>query len=233
VVGPPSPRAEIRAAETARAVRVLAPGARTVLDLGALNGTLYDPLAAAGMAVTAVEGRPGNCSKLRLLNRCRGYGDGQVEVIEADVRSWDTWLGNYDVVLCCGLLYHLPMPAALELLDRAAVSALRLLVVDSLFSTGGGKVHWDRASGAIRWKQHVEVGDSPEERLACPDAALGDPVGTRLNGDDAVRRLREAGFAPIFQHCIVWSLLPSAAGKDDSMAARRQLYCVREDGDGG
>lgn len=89
-----------------------------LLDLGCLEGGLALEMARHGMEVVGVEGRRENYEKCALLKHY--FGLPNLRFLHLDVRQLapDTH-GRFDVVLCCGLLYHLEDPFGfLALLHR-------------------------------------------------------------------------------------------------------------------
>ena len=109
----------------------------TVLDLGAGNGEIAAELALRGAAVTAVEGRAENAAEIRALRDRRRIRKSLLEVLVSDVRelNWDV-LGTFDVVVCSGLLYHLPLPDALDLARRMRAACQRMTVIDTEVAWG-------------------------------------------------------------------------------------------------
>jgi SAM-dependent methyltransferase len=86
------------------------PGARRVLELGALEGA--DTLAMSrhpGTTVLALEGREDNARRAQFVLEVHGATN--AEVRQADVETLDfPALGRFDAVLCAGLLYHVQEP---------------------------------------------------------------------------------------------------------------------------
>jgi SAM-dependent methyltransferase len=119
-----------------RALAQIVPGG-SVLDLGAGNGEIAAELAVRGAAVTAVEGRAENAADIRALRDQRRIPKASLEVLVSDVRSleWDV-LGEFDVVVCSGLLYHLPLQDALELAKRMHAACRRMAVIDTEVAWG-------------------------------------------------------------------------------------------------
>jgi hypothetical protein len=95
------------------------PDARTVLELGSLEGG--HTLALAGRPqvrrVVGLEGRAANVGRARYVQAKLGVRN--VEFAHVNLETGDLRrFGPFDAVACLGLLYHLPRPW--ELLDRAA-----------------------------------------------------------------------------------------------------------------
>jgi FkbM family methyltransferase len=102
-------------------------GAR-VLDVGCGVGRFADYYASQGCDVVAVDARPENIAELH-----RRYPSVRAIVGDAEVFDFET-LGQFDVVHCFGLLYHLENPlAALRNLSRVCTRVLLLetMIVDS------------------------------------------------------------------------------------------------------
>ena len=111
--------------------------ADSVLDLGAGNGEIGAELALRGAEVTCVEGRMENAADIRALRDRRQIPKHRLEVLVTDVRKleWDV-LGKFDAVLCSGLLYHLPLPDALELARRMHAACRHMAVIDTEVAWG-------------------------------------------------------------------------------------------------
>jgi 2-polyprenyl-3-methyl-5-hydroxy-6-metoxy-1,4-benzoquinol methylase len=78
-----------------------------VLDLGSLEGLFAMEFASRGAKVVAIEGRAVNHEKARFAAEQKGLRD--IEFVTEDVRNFSKErFGVFDVVVCSGLLYHLP-----------------------------------------------------------------------------------------------------------------------------
>jgi SAM-dependent methyltransferase len=101
-----------------------------VLDLGCLEGIVALELALHGARAVGVEIRATHVAKARFCKEALDLP--RVEFRQDDVRnvSVETY-GRFDVVLCSGLLYHLPAADAARLLERLSAMVERLLVIDT------------------------------------------------------------------------------------------------------
>jgi len=80
----------------------------SVLELGCLEGGFTVELVRRGYEVTAVDGRPENLERARWISS-RLSLDASFHLADLEqVRL--RGFGRFDVVFCCGLLYHLPRP---------------------------------------------------------------------------------------------------------------------------
>jgi SAM-dependent methyltransferase len=95
------------------------PNARTILELGALEGGHSFGLAAGPQVtrIVALEGRTANIERARLVQRLldvRKVEFHEVNLEQTDLAAW----GRFDAIFCSGLLYHLPEPW--KLLEQCA-----------------------------------------------------------------------------------------------------------------
>jgi 2-polyprenyl-3-methyl-5-hydroxy-6-metoxy-1,4-benzoquinol methylase len=82
-----------------------------LIDLGCLEGGLSFVMACEGMKVLGVEGRVSNYDKCMLIKKYYDNSLSNLEFLCSDVRDLKKEAhGMFDVVLCCGLLYHLDHP---------------------------------------------------------------------------------------------------------------------------
>src|SRR4051812_24906268 len=123
-----------------------------ILDLGCWEGAFALELARRGAGeVVGIEGRKENLEKGVAIKAAERLD--QVELIHDDVRSLSRERhGEFDVVLCLGLLYHLDAPEAFEFTrELAAVCRGYALVETQLGLTGNEQIAYDGASYAGRW----------------------------------------------------------------------------------
>ena len=103
-------------------------GAR-VLDLACLEGMYALELARRGARVTAIEGREQNLAKAQFAATALGL---EVDFQLGDVRQLSRQEhGEFDVVLCLGILYHLDAPDVFVFLERLAEVCDGLCVLDT------------------------------------------------------------------------------------------------------
>lgn len=88
-----------------------------LIDLGCLEGGLSFEMACEGMNVVGVEGRVLNYEKCALLKDY--FNLSNLNFICSDVKKLSkNEHGVFDIVLCCGLLYHLDNPMSfIDILD--------------------------------------------------------------------------------------------------------------------
>ena len=102
-----------------------------VADLGCLEGGISLAFALEGAEVLGIEGREANMAKCELVRDAAGMPN--LRFALDDVRRFTRErYGEFDVVLVCGLLYHLDEPVAW--LRQAAECARRVIFVDTHFA---------------------------------------------------------------------------------------------------
>ena len=130
-----------------------APKARTILELGSLEGAHSFILAQRpGVErVMALEGREANLRKARFVQELleiRNVTFQQANLEDADLRCF----GRFDAVFCCGLLYHLPEPW--RLIEKLPAVAPLLFIWTQYAAEDEAR---DIGRG-LRGKTHVEGG---------------------------------------------------------------------------
>lgn len=96
---------------------------RSVIDVGCGIGRLSEFFAERGCEVLCVDGREENIAELRRL-----YPDRRARVVDVESEALEAQ-GEFDIVFCYGLLYHLADPFAF--LARAARICREMLLVET------------------------------------------------------------------------------------------------------
>jgi len=136
-----------------------APQAKTILELGALEGAHSFIMAQhpGVKRVVALEGREANLRKARFLQKLLQIPN--VEFAQANLEHTDLrGVGDFDAIFCCGLLYHLPEPW--KLIEQCP-SIAPLLFIWTQYAAEN-EAH-DLGNG-LRGKTHIEGG--PDEPLS-------------------------------------------------------------------
>jgi SAM-dependent methyltransferase len=110
-----------------------------IADLGSLEGGLSLELAREGWTVTGVEARESNYRKSELIREYFGLPNLRFRL--QDVKALDDPDGSFDVIACCGLLYHIDNPFAL--LERLArlVAPGGFLFLDTHIAPDGQSIY--------------------------------------------------------------------------------------------
>jgi SAM-dependent methyltransferase len=105
-------------------------GSMRVLDLGCLEGGYAIEFAQRGATVVGVEGRRANADKARFAKEALSLS--RLEIIADDVRhlTADEY-GQFDIVLCLGILYHLNAPDVFLFIERMAEVCRGIAIIDT------------------------------------------------------------------------------------------------------
>jgi SAM-dependent methyltransferase len=169
-----------------------------VLDLGCLEGMYAFEFAKHGAEVVAIEGRLANIEKARFANRVLGFN--KCQFIQDDVRNLDyEKFGRFEVVLCCGIFYHLDTPDVFILLEKMAEMCKCLLIMDTHVAVEkttdlrlGNKV-------CVEYKGEKYSGRYYKEMIESPWAALSNNNSFWFDRKSLYRAIRAAGFRKVYE----------------------------------
>jgi 2-polyprenyl-3-methyl-5-hydroxy-6-metoxy-1,4-benzoquinol methylase len=190
-----------------------------VLDLGALEGLYGVELALSGAEVVFVEGREASAERIRFAIEALGIE--RAKVITQDVQNLTrSEHGEFDVVLCIGLLYHLDAPGVFELLTRIKSVCRGLLVLDTHIAIEDdelasfpGDVFWvdpralsdvrsvivgDRTYRGRDYREH-EPNASAEQRRQATWASLENDTSFWPTKPSLLNGLAAAGFTTVLE----------------------------------
>jgi 2-polyprenyl-3-methyl-5-hydroxy-6-metoxy-1,4-benzoquinol methylase len=197
----------------ARVSRIVADLARKpwsalrVLDLGAYEGGFSLEMASQGASVVAVEARDAHVAKIQFAADLLDL-DARLKVIHADVRDLDLEkLGDFDVVLCLGLLYHLEAPACFELVEAVAAVCRHLAVFETQIAL--------RPRTRVSFRDNEYWGMTYAEDSNSPGAAISDSPSFWMTRASLLNLLRESGFSTITE--LVWPIVEETAPFDDHL----------------
>jgi SAM-dependent methyltransferase len=169
-----------------------------VLDLGALEGLFAVELARRGATVVAIEGRRANYEKLRLARDALELDE--LELRLEDVRDLRLERhGEFDLVLCLGLLYHLDAPDVFALLSRMHEVCRRLVIVDTRIALHAVDPYDHQ--GHRYWGQFADepsAATDPRSRDALW-SSIGNPRSFHLTRISLCNALADHGYSSVFE----------------------------------
>jgi 2-polyprenyl-3-methyl-5-hydroxy-6-metoxy-1,4-benzoquinol methylase len=169
-----------------------------ILDLGALEGLFAVELARQGASVVAVEGREANLEKMRLAKEALKLE--HLELRHEDVRALDPARhGEFDVVLCLGLLYHLDAPDIFLLLERIHEVCRDLVIIETRISPypsaqyqHNGRRYW----GVVTAEPPP---DTPPHSRDALWSSIGNPRSFELTRASLCNALADVGYSSVLQ----------------------------------
>jgi 2-polyprenyl-3-methyl-5-hydroxy-6-metoxy-1,4-benzoquinol methylase len=169
-----------------------------VLDLACLEGMYALELAARGAEVVAIEGREANLEKARFAARVLEL-DRRIDFQLGDVRDLSREQnGEFDAVLCLGILYHLDAPDVFPFVERMAEVCRRVLVVDTNVSLAPRDEQ--RRDGGVYQGESLFEHDpsaSQEERMQALWSSLDNPSAWIPTRPSLVSLLGRSGFTSV------------------------------------
>jgi len=170
-----------------------------VLDLACLEGLYAVEFARHGAKVVGIEGREANLAKARFAKEVLALEN--LEFVQDDVRNLSkAKYGQFDVVLCLGILYHLDAPDVLAFLEQMADVCRDFALIDTHVSLvpeksflHRGRKYWGRA-----YQEHA-AGSPPQERTGRLWASLDNPESFWLTRPSLYNALSHAGFTTVYE----------------------------------
>ena len=169
-----------------------------VLDLGCLEGLFAVELARRGADVVALEGRQANLEKARFAKDVLELRT--LELVQDDIRNLTrAKYGEFDVVLCLGVLYHLEAPTVFAFLEQVADVCRGLTIVQTHVSTVRRKSFG--YNGRTYWGSTL---DEPASSTSEYDrrmlwSSLGNRQSVLLTRTSLANALAHAGFTSVFE----------------------------------
>ncbi|TAJ90332.1 class I SAM-dependent methyltransferase [bacterium] len=174
-----------------------------VLDLACLTGYFSVEFAAHGSQVVGIEAREVSVKEARLSKESLSLNN--VEFFVDDVRNLSKEkYGEFDVVLCPGILYHLYVPDVLNVVQRVAEVCRRFAIIDTIIDTGmyparqvpytwNGNTYW-----CTEW-QEFSPSTSAEEKLKNTWASVDNEKAVFLTRPSLCNVLRDVGFTSVYE----------------------------------
>lgn len=163
-----------------------------VLDLGCNDGGFAVTLAQRGAReVVGIEGRRENLSKA-IARRDAEHVAG-VDFVHGDVRDLSRELyGEFDVVLCLGVLYHLDAPDVFEFTRQLASVCNGYAVIETQVGLA--------ARERVEYRGRTYAGLRYSEDITRPGASLDNRRSFWLTKPSLLNLLADAGFTSVLEH---------------------------------
>jgi SAM-dependent methyltransferase len=169
-----------------------------VLDLGCEEGHFAVEFARHGADVVAIDVRDEHLRRARFLAGATGVAE-RLTTVRADVRELDpAELGEFDLVLCLGLHYHLDTPELFELFEKLAALSRTALILYGNYALRGREVreHGGHDYHGAAVFEHAEA-TSDDERRRLGLASAGNPRSFWLTKPSLINLLADSGFTSI------------------------------------
>jgi SAM-dependent methyltransferase len=169
-----------------------------VLDLACAHGHYSFEMAKLGAEVLGIEGRESWLEQARRTKQETCLSN--VEFVQDDVRnlSRETY-GEFDIVLCLGILYHLDAPDLFDFLERVFEVCRDFVIIDTHFAATPAIVREWR--GKRYWGETAfehQVGATREEKLKNVGSSLDNEASFWLTQASLSNVLQHVGFTSVF-----------------------------------
>lgn len=169
-----------------------------VLDLACAHGHYSIEMAKLGAQVLGIEGRESWLEQARRAKQEASLTN--VEFVQDDVRNLSKKkYGEFDIVLCLGILYHLNAPDVFEFVNSIfevcrdfAIIETHFAMMPTLMHEWRGKHYW-----GLSTMEHA-VGATPEEKLKNIGASIDNENSFWLTQASLCNLLQHVGFTSVY-----------------------------------
>jgi SAM-dependent methyltransferase len=170
-----------------------------ILDLACLEGMFAIEFARQGAQSVGIEGREANIAKARFTKQVLSLDNLRLE--QDDVRNLSAKkYGQFDVVLCLGLLYHLDVPDVFSFIESLSEVCRKVCIVDTRVALSPAEPFSYKGHTYFgqRGEEH-EAGDSQEAKTAKLWASLDNIENFWITRPTLYNALRNSGFTSVYE----------------------------------
>lgn len=178
-----------------------------ILDLGCLEGMVSAAFARRGAAVLGIEARESNLARACFAKRALNLGN--LELVRDDVRNLSREeYGSFKIVLCLGILYHLPAPDLFKFVDRVFQVTERAVVIDTHVAMPEAtrdllgpleSLEYKGRSYRGRPYREFEPNSRSEDRLKCVWSSLDERPSFWPTSESLFKLLETTGFTSVLE----------------------------------
>jgi Methyltransferase domain len=169
-----------------------------ILDLGSAHGAYSIELAGRGAQVLGIEAREAWLEQARHMARKSSYSN--VEFVRDDVRNLSREkYGEFDIVLCLGILYHLDAPDVFEFMAKISEVCRDFAVFETRLATAPDVSHeWrEQQYWGVSAYEHPP-GTSAEDKLKNLGASIDNEHAFWFTRASLCNILRDVGFTSVY-----------------------------------
>lgn len=170
-----------------------------ILDLGCLDGLFSIEFALQGANVVGVEVREANVKRADICKEILELDN--LEFRQGDVRnlSLETY-GEFDAIVCSGILYHLPAADAIKLIHAMYKMVKRLVVIDSNLALEPQEqvLYENEEYWGVTYREYPD--DTPKDVIEKAIWSSADnPTSFWFTRPSLVNLLGRAGFSSVYE----------------------------------
>jgi hypothetical protein len=173
-------------------------GELRILDLACLEGLYAVEFARHGAEVVGIEVREANIEKARFAKDTLALNN--LEFVKDDVRNISiSKYGQFDVVLCLGILYHLDVPDVFSFLERISDVCRSFAVIDTHVGTAeGSHVYKGTTYWGSTYAEHARDA-TPELKAKQLWASIDNPASFWFTRVSLLNALSNVGFTSTYE----------------------------------
>lgn len=178
-----------------------------ILDIASLEGAYSAEFAQRGAEVLGVEGRRTNIERAKAH-----YEMPNLKFVQDDVRNISREkYGEFDIVLCLGILYHLDEPDCFKLLESIGEVCTGFAIIDTHLAINPEDVAEYNGREYHGWLfTEYEHEPTEEETEATSWASIGNRKSFWLSKPSLVNAIVDAGFSSVYEsHYPAWNDMPA------------------------
>ncbi len=170
---------------------------KKLLDIASLESMFAIEFAMEGLEVTSIEGRKGNLEKGKFVAKALSLKNMNFYLDDVNNITPEKF-GEFDIILCTGILYHICKEKYLSFLKKVADCCKDLLIIDSFFSLHGNDyIEKDRVRyRGTTWREFEDTA-SKEEKEKNVHATLSDNFSFSMTKESLLKYLEILGFSSV------------------------------------
>ncbi len=185
-----------------RLLSILYPGDRSgvrIADIGCLEGGYTIEFARLGFEAVGIEVRENNFANCTFVKERSGLQN--LHFVHDNALNIDKY-GPFDVIFCCGLLYHLDKPKSF--IHHAAGSCRRAMIIHTHFATEVGNQRYNLSELAenegVQGRWYTEHSDpDPARMMAAKWSSWINERSFWLRREALIQEIGNAGFDMVFE----------------------------------
>lgn len=179
-----------------------------VLDLGCLDGIFSIEFALHGAATVGVEIREANIQKALFCKEVLGLDN--LDFRQDDVRnvSLESY-GEFDVIICSGILYHLTALDSINLIKKMFEMATRLVIIDTQISLNPEEeIHFENNRyWGDTYREH-SLGASTEDKVNRLWSSIDNETSFWFTRPSLINIISKAGFSSVYECFVPVNFVP-------------------------
>ena len=178
-----------------------------ILDIASLEGGYSAEFAMRGAQVLGIEGRQTNVEKAQAR-----FTLPNLKFVQDDVRNISREkYGEFDIVLCLGILYHLDAPDCFKLLESIAEVCTGFAIIDTHVTTAPNEIVKYKTGEYHGWRfTEYEREPTAEETEQSAWASIGNRTSFWTTKPSLVNAIADAGFNSVYESQYpAWNDIPA------------------------